>query len=351
MKKNILYTVIIFLGVVCASHSQNMPPAQVIVMKVAEKEVALTTPLVGIVEFNTVSDVSAEVEGLIEEHFFEEGDLITAGDPLVKLGVEFTQKDIEIIQKEIEAVDVKIESAYKNVVRLEKLFKTSASSEREYDEYYFSHKELIKQKERLEKDKERWNLHIQKSCVKAPFTGIVVEKHKNLGEWVSPSTSLCRMMSIDHVYVKVAVSEGLKRYLEKGQKIFVEIPPLHKEFQGEVISFIPVADMKSKTFFVKIKIPYFEDAIRNMSAVAHIPTSDRMMMKMVKRDALVHFNGKDFVYIADEGIARILPIEIRVYDGEYVGVESPGLAVGMKTIIDGNDRLQPDQPIVLKGEL
>ena len=72
---------------------------------------------------------------------------------------------------------------------------------------------------------------------------------------------------------------------------------------------------------------------------------------MIKRDALIKHQGKDFVYTVKDGKATILPVNIVVFSGEYVGVDNPYVVPGMPVVIDGNDRLRPDQAveIVEKG--
>jgi hypothetical protein len=68
-----------------------------------------------------------------------------------------------------------------------------------------------------------------------------------------------------------------------------------------------------------------------------------MKITMIRRDALVAFNGQNFIYSVNENAAVIIPVNIVVYDGLYVGVESPLIAVGVPVVIDGNNRLQPGQ--------
>ena len=328
------------------------PPqaANVITQAVFEKNIAQTTPIVGILDFNKVASVSSEESGLIVKHFFDEGYTISTGEPLVEFDTDFIRKDIEINRKELDAIDVQLEEAAKNLARLDKLFKSSASSEKAFDEQYFSHKKLLKEKERLEKQLERLNLTLAKSTVKAPFSGIVLAKYKELGEWVSIDSPICDIASTDDVIARVAVSEDLIKYLVIGDTVAVSIDPLEKEFEGKLESFVPVADLKSKTFWLKISIPYFEKAIQNMSVTAQIPSSPKMKIHMVKRDALVTFNGQTFVYSINEGTAAIIPVQVVVYDGEYLGVQSPHIATGMPVVIDGNDRLQPGQPVQVVEE-
>ena len=83
----------------------------------------------------------------------------------------------------------------------------------------------------------------------------------------------------------------------------------------------------------------------------HSREGNKMKLKMIKRDALIKYQGKDFVYTVKDGKATILPINIVVFSGEYVGVDNPYVVPGMPVVVDGNDRLKPDQEveIVQKG--
>jgi multidrug efflux pump subunit AcrA (membrane-fusion protein) len=114
-----------------------------------------------------------------------------------------------------------------------------------------------------------------------------------------------------------------------------------------VANFVPIADPATKTFEVKIAIPYFDEVIRNMSATVNVPAGKAQKLRMIKRDALVRNQGKTFVYTIKEGKAAILPINIVGYEGEYVGVDNPYIQPGMPVVVDGNDRLRPDQEVTV----
>lgn len=350
-----LWAVIAGLTVLAGTHllfsqEQAPPAARVVIAKAIEKELALTTPIVGIIDFDRISSVSTEVQGVIKSIFFREGEFVEKDAILAELDMDFTEKDIEIAQNKLEEIDIKLQEAKKNLERLDKLYKTSATSEQEYDVKHFFYKQLLKQKEQLVKDIEKLNLRIEKSRIKAPFKGIVLEKFKEVGEWVSPESPVCMIASVDDIYVKVAVSEDIKKFVKTGDTINLTVNALGKEFQGKLDSFIPVADMKSKTFYLKIKISYFEHALRNMSVIVNVPVSEPAKLTLVKRDALVEFGGQNFIYTVNGHTAKPLPVVILAYNGEYVGVKGPGIVTGLPVVIDGNERLRPGQPVEVVGE-
>lgn len=339
--------VIAAIAIFCLSTVSALaqPPAKVVVDKVTEKEISKTNRMVGVLEFDTRSGISPEIAGLIEDVLFEEGMQVKKGDVLVRLNTEFVQKNIDIRKKEKEEVSIRIQNTEKNLRRFQLLYKEEATSEKAYDDLADQLRELQAHHDAVQLQIDKLRLEMEKSSIRAPFDGIILQKLKNKGEWVSPGMSLCSLGSTADMVVNVAVSEDLIQFIHAGDSVFLSIDAVDREFKGAVKQIAPIADIVTKTFQVKISVPYFESAIQNMSASVHVPVSDQMKLRMLKRDALIRYQGKDLVYTVKEGKASILPVNIVVYDGEYLGVDNPYIVAGMPVVIDGNDRLKPDQQV------
>ena len=323
----------------------SQPPAKVIVAEVFEKDISKTNQMVGVLDFDKSSGISTEIAGLIEKVFFTEGLQVKKGDVLVTLNSDFIQKNIDISTKEKEEIAIRISNTEKNLKRFEMLYKEEAASEKAYEDLADSLRELQVRNEMTQVKIDKLELEMKKSSIRAPFNGIILQKFKNEGEWVSPGVAVCSLGSTADLIVNVAVSEDLIRYVHPGSDVFISIDAVGKEFKGTIQRITPVADLATKTFQVKTSIPYFKSAIQNMSASVHVPVSDKLKLRMIKRDALVRHQGKDLVYTVKEGKAGVLPINIVVYDGEHLGVDNPYIVPGMPLVVDGNDRLRPDQDV------
>lgn len=344
-----IMAIIIFPLFVISAYAQ--PPAKIVIENVTENEIAKTNQMLGVLEFDKRSGLSPEVGGLIHTLSYTEGMQVKKGDVLVSLNTDFIQKTIAIRTKEAEEILIRIQNAEKNLSRYEKLFKEAAASEKSYDDLADQLKEFRIQYEVIQLNIEKLQLELEKSRIRAPFDGLILEKYKNEGEWISPGSAICLLGSTKDVVVKIAVAEDLVKFIHMGSRIFLRVHAVDQEFEGSVRRIVPLADLATKTFQVKISIPFFPSAIQNMSATAHVPVSDKVKLKMIKRDALIKYQGKDFVYTVKEGKAAILPVNIVVYSGEYVGVDNPYIVPGMPVVVDGNDRLKPEQEveIITKG--
>ena len=330
-----------------AATAEDMPPARVAVAKVFEKEVAPTTTLVGNVIFDQSAGISSEISGLIADHRMVEGALVRRGAVLVRLNTDFITKDMEILKRQIAQNDIRIENALKNLRRFETLYKQDAASEKTYDDLAFEYRELQIEKERLQVTLAKKQLELEKSTIRAPFDGLILERDKNRGEWLSPGESLCRLAAVDDVVVRVALSEDLMPYVGQGQVVAFKVTAMGRKFRGKIKAIVPDVDVKSGTFDIKIGMDYVPGLFQNMSAQVDVPTGPARRLKMIKRGALVRFQGREFIFTVQDGVAKMMPIQVTATDGEYLGVEAPHLAVGMPVVIDGNERLRPDQPVTV----
>lgn len=321
------------------------PAARVVVTPVFEKEIAPTVQLLGVLDFDTKAGISPEISGLIARQKLTEGALISRGALMVQLNTDFIEKDLDILKKEIAELDFKIGNTQKNLKRFETLFKQNVTSEKDYDDLSSQLKELLAQQDALQVKLAKKKLELAKSTLRAPYNGLVLERYKNEGEWIAPGMSVCQLAAVDELVVQVALSEDLIRFIAVGQSLNFAIPALDRQLKGKVKAIVPKVDIKSKTFTIKISVAYEPGLMQNMTASVFVPAGPTRKLKMIKRDARVQFQGKDFVYTVQEDKAKIMPIEIRAVNGEYLGVDAPQITPGMVVVIDGNERLRPDQAV------
>lgn len=330
--------------------SQEQPPAKIKVTKVVAQDAQQTTDFIGTLYFDKVSSVSTEVSGLVERLEFREGDRVRKGEPLAWLNTDFLGKDLGIEQTHLEQLNIRIEQKQKNLKRFESLFRQEAASETDYEDYLFSYRELIKEKQRAQIEIDRIQLKITKSVIHAPFDGIILKKLVDQGAWIQPGTAICNVAAIDELFIQLPVAENLLKYVNTGDSIDLVINAFNRSITGKAEGIRPIADEKTKNVFLKIRLPKMEVVAENMSATVRMPTSEKRKLRMIPRDALVKFQGKDFVYTIKDHKAQMLPLNIVTITGEYIGVDNPYIQAGMPVVVEGNERLKPEQPVEIVGE-
>jgi RND family efflux transporter MFP subunit len=328
---------------VCGQPQQ--PPAKVVTAPVTEKEVAATDRVIGVVDFDKVTTLSTQVEGMLSGLSVTEGQLVAKNAIIAQLDTQTLQKEVEILEAQISQVDVRIGNTKRNADRYEQLYQQKAASERTYQDLNDEYQALLAEKQALSKRIERIELDIRKSAIRAPFKGLVLTVKKYEGDWLSPGSAVCDLASTNDVVVKAAVSEELISFLKPGDALTLSIPALDRQLSGVLRPSAPVVDVKTKTFKIKLAIDYEKNLLQNMTAIVEVPVSDKAMRKIIRRAALVRANNQNFVYTVAEGKAKLIPIEIVGYDGEDMIVGDGAIQTGMPVVVDGNDRLRPDQPV------
>ena len=326
------------------------PAAKVLVNTIIEQPSAEHTAMQGVLYFDKVSGLSTEVDGLVKRINFSKGDVVKAGDILVGLNTEFIDKDIHVKRTEIQGLDIRIEHCKKNLNRYEKLFDQDAASETDYEDLSYSHRQLVKERAALKVSLAKIMLKKEKSIIRAPFDGIILEKDVDLGAWISHGNAFCKIGSTHDLFVNVPVNEKLLKFIVPGNSMDIVINAYEKRILGRIQGILPQADKKTKSVSLKVRLPEQKMTVANMSATAYVPTSMERLLKRVPRDALVSMGQKNHIYTIMDNKAKRLPINILFFKGEYAYSDSPDLFPGMVVVVDGNQRLSNNQAVSITGE-
>jgi RND family efflux transporter MFP subunit len=323
------------------------PPAKVVTAPVKMQSVAENDSFLGLLYYDRQGSVSSEVTGLVEAIEVDQGDRLAAGDPLVRLDTELLDQEVATLRTQTEQLDLRIAYTEKNFRRLETLYQRDGVSEKDLDDARYAFEDAQVARQVAQRRLETLEIRQRKSVILAPFGGVVLEKGVDVGDWVSPGRALVRLGAADQLFVRVPIAEKLLRHLKVGGTVPVTVTAYDKKVTGTVVDIDPSADAKTKNVFVKVRIPPLQGVAENMSASVRVPTSARRKLAMIPRDGLIKFQGKDFVYTVKDGKAAILPIHIVSYQGGRVGADDPYFVAGMPVVVEGNERLRPDQPVTV----
>ncbi len=276
--------------------------------------------------------------------------MVKQGQSLVTLDTILLDKEIELQKATLAQIDVKIDRVKKDIGRFEQLIKRQATSEKAHDDLVFDYRALENEKMAQLARVEKLQLQKKKSVVNSPFNGIVLKKNVETGSWVVPGNPVLTVGSSSDVFVKVSVSENILQFLQQESTLPVRINALNREVDGVFTGIKPLADAKTKNIVLKVRLPELTGIAENMSATVSVPVSRRQQVKIIPRDALIKFQGKDFVYTVKEEKAAIMPVHIVAFLGRDVGVDDEHIPAGMIVVVDGNDRLRPDQPVQIVNQ-
>jgi membrane fusion protein (multidrug efflux system) len=331
--------------------AQNMdraqPPARVVISKISQEIVAQNHSFIGTLYYDRISHVSSEVSGLVKKINVRAGDRVEKGEPLVHLDTEILEKEILFHKNQIELVGLDIDHKQINFNRMAILFKKSSISEQAYDDANFFLREALLKRVSAQTTLEKLLIQKRKSVINAPFDGIVLEKNVDSGDWVHQGDQLFDIGSVHDLFVRVPMAETLFKFVSLGQSVPVIINAYDQEMTGTIENLSPTADAKTKNIFLKIRIPMLTKVAQNMSATVSIATGSKEKLFMIPRDALIRFQGNDFVYAVQEKNAVRLAVHIVTFQGDRIGADNAHFTQGMEIVVDGNERLRPGQSVVI----
>jgi RND family efflux transporter MFP subunit len=319
------------------------PPAKVVVAAVSTGEIAPQSEFIGTIFYQEMSDVASEVSGLVEKVRFEEGQRVNHQQILVKLSSDILEKRIRATVATHEQVLAELQEAGIDFQRKEKLFKNQSISEQTYDENRFKVKRLEKRTESLQAEVERLELELKKSLIRAPFTGLVVKRHVDRGEWISEGDPVAMIAKDDVVDIIVDLPERLIREVKIGVNVKVTVGEI--ELSGKIITVVPKGDIATRTFPLKIRMPNTLSLIEGMTARVRLPTGKAVKTLIVPRDAVIPVFGRTVVFAVIDSKARMIPVDIIGYAGLTMGVAAQGLKDGMRVVVKGNERLRDGQMV------
>jgi len=326
-----------------AQEKGGPPPALVTVSEIREGMVDPETEFVGTVYYPEVSEVSSEVSGSVVEVRFEEGHRVRKEDVLVRLDWDLLEKTLQSTRATHEQTLAELERATRDLKRIEKLYREDSIAEQVYDENRFRVKSLEKKGESLKADVERLEVELTKKTIRAPFDGVVLKKHVDRGEWLSPGAAVATLAQDDTMDVVVEVPGDVLPFVRKGRR--VRIRTAGKEIEGTVSAIVPRGDVSTRTFPVKIRVPNRHSLIEGMEARVDIPSGKKEKTLLVPRDALVTAMGQTVVFTVVDAKAKRVPVTVTRYVGKDVAVRANGLEAGMEVLIKGNERIREGQPV------
>jgi RND family efflux transporter MFP subunit len=327
----------------------SLPPAKVVVAELKAGVVAPQAEYVGTVYFQEVSTVAAEVSGRVDEVGFEDAQMVKSGFNLVKIDSEILEKSLLSTRAAYSQAETNLEKARIDFTRIKKLYSQELVSDKEYDEHRFGVKAIEKKAASLEADVQRLKAELKKKNIKAPFDGVVIERHVDRGEWLSPGSPVATIAMVDFVDIVVNVPERAVRFTRAGMAVAIEAGG-HKA-RGKVVAVIPRGDVATRTFPVKIRVRNDISLKEGMEARVRLPIGERTKALLIHRDALITKFGRIAVYAVIDSKAVMIPVKVVGYDGARAGILAEGLKKGMRLVVKGNERIKDGQPVKVVGGL
>ncbi|HZH42555.1 MAG TPA: efflux RND transporter periplasmic adaptor subunit [Lysobacter sp.] len=303
-------------------------PVPVEVARAARRPVAASYTGTAPLEARAESQVVAKTSGVALAVLVEEGQVVRAGQPLVRL--DAARSVLQVAQASAQLR--KLESNY---ARSQQLAKQNLISVNDLEQLRYD-LENARATNRLA------NLELSYTTVVAPISGVVASRSIKTGNFVQINTPIMRIVDNSRLEAVLNVPERELATLKAGLPVTLQVDALPGQtFTGEINRIAPVVDAGSGTFRVVASFDGGGVLKPGMFGRIRIDYDQRADALVVPRTALLDDESDPAVFVVRDKKAVRVPVKLGYLDGEWAEVRAgvkPGEAVvtaGKAALRDG----------------
>jgi RND family efflux transporter MFP subunit len=326
------------------AQEQQAPPAPVTVAPVLKGTVAATVSATGTVVSRNDARLAAEVPGRLD-WVAEPGAKVAKGAPLARVDTRSLELQLRENDAQISRLEANADLLATQLARLTAL-PDGIASKSQIDEASARLAMARHELEQARAARESTRHQIARATIRAPFSGYVAERIRQLGEFVAAGTEVVRLTDTDNVEVVARAPVADAGHLAAGQPVTVHGAAQDRE--SRIRAIVPVGDERSRMIEVRIAMSGAGWPIGSAVRV-ELPAARQAAGLMVPRDAvIVRADGAHVFRVGKGDVAERIAVRVGNGDSERVEVTGP-LAAGDRVVVRGGERLRPGQPVNVAG--
>ncbi|MCX7780763.1 MAG: efflux RND transporter periplasmic adaptor subunit [Negativicutes bacterium] len=280
--------------------------------------------LTGSLEAQTSAAISAKISGRIQEVLVEDGQMVRAGQPLVKLESAELANSARMANDTVRKAQASYDNAKADYDRYRALFEQNAVSRQQLDS--IETKLRIAEADLSSATASASNAQQQygHSVIFAPVSGVVANKTATIGQVVAPGVALMTVEDIGTLYAVVNIEQKDMGMVAIGQTaaIMVDTYP-GKVFAGTVDTINPVAGLNSRMFRTKIKLDNADGLLKpGMFIKVELVTGAETKTLAVPQSAVFQKQGLAYVYAIENGKAVRRQVEVGEVNGNNIEIKA-----------------------------
>lgn len=307
------------------------PPISVSASAATAQDWQYRLPAIGTLTAAQGVEVSSEVNGTISQLNFESGQALKKGQLIVQLDDAVERASLATAQAELKLAQLEF-------TRGQNLVKRQTISRSEFDA-------LQARLEQAKANVAQLQATLAKKAILAPFDGQVGIRKVDLGQFLSPGTSIATLQDLSVLYVDFFLPEQDFPKLSLGQTLHAQVPAYpDKDFIGHVVAINPKVEDSTRNLEVRAAIDNPSgQLLPGMFARLNLLLAQQGQVVVVPETAITYSLYGDSVYVVSKNADNPEQLTVeRLY--VTVGERRDGVAVIEKG-------LQGGETVVTAGQL
>jgi len=284
-----------------------------------------------------------EYAGILSKVYVREGQYVKKGQILAKI-------DDGGLSQQLAQLQIRSDLAKTTFERQDRLWKQNIGSEMQY----------LQAKSNFEVQQQMVNqiqIQLDKTIVKAPFSGTIDDIISEQGSVVAPGQSqLMRIVNLDNMYIETNVPESNILTVVKNKTVIVEFPVLGKTIHAKIRQASNYINPANRTFKVEIAVPNKEKSIQpNLTVKLKINDYTNKKALLIPQSIVSeNSKGEQYIYVIidkqEDNIAVVKKAIIQTgkTQGDVIEVLS-GIENGTEVINEGARRVEEGQTVQVEN--
>lgn len=337
------------------------PPPTVSVLAVREQPLSISTELPGRTVAYETSDVRPQVNGLIEERLFAEGDTVRAGQPLYRIDAAPYRAAVASARAALSKAQATIGATEALARRYGELVKINAIARQDYDNAVGSagqaRADIAAQRAALQAAQ----IDLARTVIRAPISGRIGRSLTTTGGLVAAgqTTALTTIQRIDPVYVDIPQSSAdvlkLRQQIAAGQltrdgkarvQLILEDGSTYK-LEGTLLFTDVTVDQTTGSQVLRAVFPNPDGLLLpGMFVRAKLVQGTVQNAILVPQQAVSRDERGDPVVMVVGADKKVAPRPVKTSGTSGANwIVTSGLRNGDRVIVEGGMMLQPGMPV------
>jgi membrane fusion protein, multidrug efflux system len=310
------------------------PPTVVDIIVASQQALTSAVEANGSVVANEYVELHPEVSGRLIYLNVPEGSHISQGTLVARVN------DADL-QAQMAKSKVQLDLAQKTEDRYKQLLAVNGINQSDYDN-------ALNQVNGLKADIQYTQTLIDKTVIKAPFSGVVGLRQISPGAFVTASTVIATIQQVDKIKIDFTLPEQYNDLIRKGNKVDIEMDA-SKQGRKKAIIIATEPQVNASTRNLKVRA-VLQETIANPGAFVkvYVPSSSEKKALMVPTNAIIPDDRNSQLVLVKNGKASFVNVTTGIRESNNVEITS-GISAGDSVVVTGVLFARPGGPLKVRS--
>ncbi|MFT6340619.1 MAG: RND family efflux transporter MFP subunit [Alcanivorax sp.] len=342
-----LFRVVLLMSFAVPALADDRKPVSVATVSLSRSQDALLVN--GTLVADRAARLSASVSGLVSKLLVNIGDQVDAGAPLIELDAELNRLELQRARANYQQQQATLADARR---RLEEANSLVAKRSIAASEVRSLESEVQVAKSSLaasQAEVARQQALLERHTLRAPFGGVISAKLTEVGEWLTPGSTVFELVGSNELHADFAVPQRYFPQISRDTSLEVWLDDEdNKPMGAKITAIVPVNDPTARTFTVRASIDE-KGLTPGMAVNGRLAMLSADAGPTLPRDALLRDSqGNVTVWLAegdgDDLVARRKVVKVASGQSPQASILE-GLKRGDRVVVRGNESLREGDQI------